>query len=79
MSDDTEDEKTPNPKLQFRLPREDNCLIVPFDDPPPLMEQAAAILGPRLQETRRGFTLDGKIRNIKDILKIAGLKYKDET
>lgn len=72
------DEKSPNPKLQFRLPREDNFPVVPFDDPPPLMEQALAILGPRLKETRAGFTLDGRVRNIRDILKAAGLKFKDE-
>lgn len=74
---DNED-KTPNPKLQFRLPREDKALVVPFDDPPPLMDQAAAVLGERLKETRMGYTLDGKVRNIRDILNAAGLKFRDE-
>jgi hypothetical protein len=80
MSDDVGDNevKSPNPRLQFRLPREDNFTVVPFDDRPPLMEQAQAVLGPRLKETREGFTLDGKVRNIRDILKVAGLKFKDE-
>lgn len=72
------DEKTPNPKLQRRLPRETNCIIIPFDDEPPLMEQAQMILGDRLVETRQGYKLDGRIRNIRDILNAAGLKFKDE-
>lgn len=76
--DDDFEEKSPNPRLQNRLPREDRAVVVPFDDPPPLMEQAAAILGSRLKETRMGYTLDGKIKNIKDILAAAGLKFKDE-
>jgi len=67
-----------NPNLQNRLPREDKALIVPFDDPPPLMEQAQAVLGPRMKETKLGFTLDGKLCNVRDILKAAGLKYADE-
>jgi hypothetical protein len=68
----------PNPNLQNRLPREDNAPIVPFDDKPPLMEVAKTVLGERMQETRWGFKLDGKLCNVRDILKAAGLKYADE-
>ncbi len=78
MSDDFDDDKTPNPKLQFRLPREDKAIVVPFDDAPPLMDQASMILGDRLKETRMGYLLDGKVRNIRYILDAAGLKFKDE-
>ena len=67
-----------NPRLQYRLPREDKCIVVPFDDAPPLMEQAQSILGTRMKETRMGFTLDGKLCNVRDILNAAGLKYRDE-
>lgn len=74
----SEESEKKNPNLTNRLPREDSAIIVPFDDPPPLMEQAAAILGPRLKETRQGFTLDGRVRNIRDILKVAGLRFRDE-
>lgn len=79
-ADDSETPETPqkNPKLQYRLPREDNCLSVPFDDPPPLLDQAQALLGPRMKITRHSFFLDGKICNLKDIMKAARLKYKDE-
>lgn len=73
-----DDDKTPNPKLQFRLPREDNAVVVPYDDKPPLMETAKAILGERMQETRMGYKLDGKLCNVKDILKAANLKFADE-
>ena len=68
----------PNPNLQNRLPREDNALIVPFDDKPPLMDTAKMILGDRMQETRWGFKLDGKPCNCRDLLKAAGLKFADE-
>lgn len=82
MADKTPAKKKPsaagNPNLKFRLPREDNHPVVPFDDPPPLMEQAQAILGPRMKETRLGFMLDGKPCNTKDILKAANLKFADE-
>lgn len=77
MADD-EDQKVPNPKLQFRLPREDKAIIVPFDDKPPLMEVAKTVLGNRMQETRMGYKLDGKLCNVRDILKAAGLKFADE-
>lgn len=70
--------KVPNPKLQFRLPREDKAIIVPYDDPTPLMEQAQLVLGPRMTETRMGYKLDGKLCNVRDILNAAGLKYADE-
>lgn len=72
------DEKQPNENLKNRLPREDKAIIVPYDDPPPLMEQAEAVLGRRMKTTRMGYTLDGKLCNIRDILKAAGLKYADE-
>lgn len=72
------EENTKNPRLQFRLPREDHAIVVPFDDPIPLMDQAAAVLGPRLSETRMGYKLDGKITNVRAILTAAGLKFKDE-
>lgn len=71
-------ETVKNPRLQFRLPREDKAIIVPFDDPPPLLDQAAAVLGQRLVETRMGFKLDGKIVNVAAVVRAAGLKFKDE-
>lgn len=71
------EDKTPNPKLQFRLPREDNFPTVPFDDPPPLIDTAQIILGSRLKITRQCFLLDGKPVNTKDVLAAAGLKFKD--
>jgi hypothetical protein len=71
------EDKVPNPRLQFRLPREDNALVVPFDDKPPLMDTAKVILGERMQETRMGYRLDGKLCNVKDILKAAGLRFAD--
>lgn len=71
------EDKTPNPKLQFRLPREDNFPTVPFDDPPPLIETAEIILGKRLKITKQGFLLDGKPANTEKVLKAAGLKFKD--
>lgn len=67
-----------NPNLTNRLPREDNAPIVPFDDKPPLMDTAKVILGARLKETRDGFRLDGRLVNVRDVLKAAGLKFKDE-
>lgn len=67
-----------NPRLQHRLPREDNAPTVPFDDPPNLQDMAQAILGPRMKMTRQGFFLDGKLCNFKDILKAANLRYRDE-
>ncbi len=75
-----DDSETPqkNPKLQYRLPREDNCLSVPFDDPPNLLDMAKALLGPRMVVNRQGFFLDGKICNLKDIMKAARLKFRDE-
>lgn len=72
-----EDGNPVNP-LSRRLPREDNHPVVPFNDPPPLMEIAQAVLGPRMKETRMGFTLDGKLCNVRDILRAANLKYADE-
>lgn len=66
-----------NPNMQRRLPREDNYPVVPVDDTPPLMDQAQAILGLRMKETRLGYTLDGKLCNVKDILAAAGLSYAD--
>lgn len=74
----SDDDKVPNPKLQFRLPREDNALVVPFDDKPPLMETAKVVLGDRMQETRQGYKLDGRIVNVRDLLRAAGLRYADE-
>jgi len=76
--EDDDIETTGNPKLKFRLPREDKFPFVPFDDQPPLMEQAQAILGDRMLETRMGYKLDGKVCNLRAILNAAGLKFKDE-
>jgi hypothetical protein len=72
-------EPAKNPKLKFRLPREDNAIIIPFDDRPPLLDTVMAVLGPhRFQITRDGFKLDGKLVNLKDVLKAANLKPFDE-
>ncbi len=71
-------EETGNPNLKNRLPREDNAVVVPFDDRPPLMEIAAMVLGKRFQITRQGYKLDGKICNTATVVKAAGLKFADE-
>lgn len=75
---DTSETPAKNPRLQHRLPREDNAVIVPFDDPPNLQDMAQAVLGPRMKMTRQGFFLDGKLCNLRDILKAANLKFRDE-
>ena len=68
-----------NPRLQHRLPREDNAPTIPFDDPPNLQDQALALLGPhRLRIARDGFYLDGRLVNFSAVLKAANLKYRDE-
>jgi hypothetical protein len=43
-----------------------------------VLERAMEYLGSRVKETRMGFTLDGKPCNTADILKAAGMSYKDE-
>lgn len=67
-----------NPNLKNRLGREDKCIVIPFTDPPPLMERCKDVLGPRMGETRQGFTLDGKPCNTRKIVEAAGLKFADE-
>jgi hypothetical protein len=70
--------KETNPSLSYRLPREKGCLIVPMGDGMTVLERAMEYLGSRVKETRMGFTLDGKPCNTADILKAAGMSYKDE-
>ena len=41
-----------------------------------VMEQAKRILGERLEETRLGYTLDGRLMNTPAILKEAGVEAK---
>lgn len=80
----SQDDDTPaparvkNPRLQHRLPREDNALTVPFDDKPNIQDMAQAVLGPRMETRRDGFYLDGKLCNLRTILKAANLKFRDE-
>jgi hypothetical protein len=71
-------DKVPNPPLQFRLPREGQR-------PGGAVRRQAAADGHRQGDPRRadagdpdGLSLDGKLCNVKDILKAAGLRFADE-
>ena len=78
MSDEEEKPlKVRNPKLSFRLPREDDYDYA-YDDKPTLLETAFAVLGPRLQETKKGFILDGRLVNLDKVIQTANLRYKDD-
>ena len=66
-----------NPRMSFRLPREDDY-DYHYDEKPTVLDTAFAILGPRLKENRQGFVLDGKPANLDKVLKAANLKCKDE-
>lgn len=70
--------KETHPQVAQRLPRETGALIAPTGDGLTILERAMLFLGNRARETRMGFLLDGKPCNTKDILRAAGMKFRDE-
>lgn len=70
--------KETHPQVAQRLPRETGAIIAPTGDGLTILERAMLFLGDRVKETRQGFLLDGKVCNTKDVLRAAGMKFKDE-